>query len=211
MSGAFRASSATRADIATELLLRMSRLADPAYQAMSARITEKLDHMDEASVIALQEIEEEIREIARERERLRERAYRDERGRRMFMTEDESAAYYEDGSRLGDDKLAIHKERLRGHTSWKEWERLGSRRQDLEIERDQIHAHDTERDRLREDLAEGRIPTEQAEQRERAIEDAMPARVRRIYAPAQAAPDPDPQAATPGRHHPAPDPFAPQP
>jgi hypothetical protein len=185
---AFMGADAGANSTLTQAMLRAARLADPAYQEMSARITGKLTRMDEASVAALQGIEQEVQEIARERDRMRERAFRDEQGRLMLMTEDESGAYYEDGNRVADDDFAVLRDALRGRTRWNEWEDLGRRRRELDTERGQIHTHDTQRNQLREDLAAGRIPKEEAEVRERTIEESMPARVRRRYAPAEAAP-----------------------
>jgi hypothetical protein len=185
---AFMGADAGASNPIAQAMLRAARLADPAYQEMSARITGKLTRMDEASVIALQEIEQELQDLAREREQMRERAFRDERGRLMFMTEDESAAYFEDGSRVGDDDFATYRERLRGRTTWEQREADRRRVEALDEERRRIHRHDANRQQLQDDLASGSISYEEAAQREREIEEALPERVRRRYAPAEAAP-----------------------
>ncbi|MGH6922858.1 MAG: hypothetical protein ACRED5_03720 [Propylenella sp.] len=64
--------------------------------------------MDEASVEALQEIEEELRALRQERARVRKLAYRDEEGCLIFMTEDESAAHFEGGRRLTNEAFEKH-------------------------------------------------------------------------------------------------------
>jgi hypothetical protein len=45
-------------------------------------------------------------------------------------------------------------------------------------EREQIHRHDEAREKLREDLAAGRISKEEAEQRERELDQSQPERMR---------------------------------
>ena len=159
----------------------LARLADPAYQALSARINDNLDFMDEASVHALQEIEEELAELRHERARMLEQAYRDDQGQRIFMTADGSAAYYEDGTRVAEDEFTQHKEHLRGKPTWDEWQQSHRREEELNAEREDIHQHDGEREKLREDLAEGKISKEEAERRERELEQSQPDRVRSNY------------------------------
>lgn len=159
----------------------LSRLTDPAYQALSATINSELDLMDQASVQALQDIEQELQEIRKAREKMLEQAYLDEQGRRIFMTGDESAAYCEDGSQLEADEFAQVKERLRGKPTWDDFDAFDKREAELSAERDQIHRHDAERQQLREDLAKGAISGEEAKQREKEIAEAMPERVRHSY------------------------------
>lgn len=180
-TGTAHARSADKAIKAADALM-MARLADPAYQALSAQINADLDLMDEASVRALQEIEEELAELRRVRERMLEQAYRDEQGRRIFMTEDGTAAYYEDGTKVTDGDLERHREQLRGRPTWEEMQRFDRRQEELSAERDQIHRYDAERERLRDDLREGKIPQEEAVRREKEIEEAMPERMRVHYA-----------------------------
>jgi hypothetical protein len=170
-------STAARASRTTDALM-MARLADPDYQALSARINENLDRMDEASVRALQEIEEKLAELRRERERMLEEAYRDELGRAIFMTNDGTAAYYGDGGRVAADDFTRHKPHLRDRATWDEWQESYRREGELNTERDQIHAHDAARDQLREDLAAGKISKEEAERRERELAESLPDRAR---------------------------------
>ena len=169
------------ADRKSREALQLARLADPGYQALSATINGKLDAMDEGSVHALQEIEQELTELRKAREKMLEQAYRDEQGRRIFMTKDESAAYYEDGSTLEDDEFAQVKHRLRGKPTWEDLQGTFEQEDALEAERGQIHKHDAERQGLRDDLAEGAISEEEATEREQEIEQSMPERVRRSY------------------------------
>jgi hypothetical protein len=171
----------------TDAALQMARLADPAYQAVSERINDNLGRMDEASVTALQEIEEALATLRRERERMLEQAYRDEHSRLVFMTEDGTGAYYEDGTKVADDEFAQISEDLRGRPTWEQWQESLRKEEELAAERDLIHQHDAEREQLREDLAEGRISKEEAEQRERELEEALPERVRAAYAAQQGA------------------------
>lgn len=177
----FRGADSRKAATSTEILLQLTRLADPAYQAASARITEKLDRMDESSVIALQDIEQELRALRREREKMLEQAYRDEQGRRIFMTKDGSAAYYEDGTMLDDDEFALHREQLESGPRWEEWQDMHKRDTDLLTERDLIHRHEAACQELRDALAEGSISQEEAERRERELEEALPERVREHF------------------------------
>jgi hypothetical protein len=158
--------------------LMMARLADPAYQAMSARINDNLGRMDVASVHALQEIEEELTKLRREREQMLDKAYRDEQGRAIFMTKDGTAAYYEDGTKLEDDEFARHRGRLPGHTSWDAWQANQQEEDALKAERDLIHRHEAAREELREAVAQGSISKEEAEQREHDLEEKLPERVR---------------------------------
>lgn len=179
----YQGSGSGKARSGADMLLQvlMARLADPAYQALSEQINGKLDLMDEASVHALQEIEEELAELRRERERMREQAYRDEQGRRIFMTSDESAAYYEDGGRVEDERFAALKDRLRGKPTWDKWQDSFRREEGLTAEREQIHQHEARRDELRDDLATGSISKEEAQRRAQEIGESMPERVRRSY------------------------------
>lgn len=161
--------------------LMMARLSDAAYQALSARIENKLIAMDEASVRALQEIEEELTDLRREREQMLEEAYRDEQGRRIFMTNDGSTAYYEDRTKLHDHEFQQHREHLRGKPTWDQFQALEEREHNLSAERDGIHEHDAQREQLRDDLATGRISKEEAERRERELEESQPDRLQRAY------------------------------
>lgn len=177
----YRSSGRDQTRRATDAWLQMARLNDPVYQAMSARINEDFDRMDEASVLALQEIEQELLDLQRERERVLEHAYRDEQGRAIFMTQDERAAYYQDGLKLSEDEFAAMRDRLRGRPSWESWQGASDRREQLFAERDQIHAHEASRSELRDELARGSVSAEEAEIRAQEIADAMPERVRRKF------------------------------
>jgi hypothetical protein len=166
------------ADRKSRAEMMLARLADPAYQAMSQRINEKLDQMDGASVLALQEIEEGLTALRRERQRMLEQAYRDEQGRLIFMTKDGAAAYYEDGTRLEDGEFARHEDQLQGKPTWDELQANRQGEDALMAERDLIHQHEAAREELREAVTQGSISKEEAEQRERELEEALPERVR---------------------------------
>lgn len=159
------------------------------------QINENFDAMDRASVEALQQIEEELLALRLEREQMLERAFRDERGRAIFMTEDESAAYYEDGTQLGDDEFRALRERLRGKPTWEQLQAQIKKENDLLAERGAIHTLQDERDQVREDLATGAISPAQAQIREQEIEAALPERVKRSYGSLQGKQAEDPLAA----------------
>jgi hypothetical protein len=189
--------------------LMLARLADPEYQAVSQRINNNLDLMDEASVHALQEIEQELLELRRERERMLAQAYRDEDGNAIFIAEDESAAFYEDGEQVDDEKFARIKDELRGRTTWDGLQRSHREEDDLVADRDRVHAFQAESqskgDKLREDLAQGAISQDEAEQREREIEDSLPERARRsldaLRGHSAATPDGEPADPQPAEAH----------
>jgi hypothetical protein len=164
-----------------DVLLYLARLNDSSYQALSQQINGQLDIVDEASVHSLQEIEQELIELRRQREQMLERAYRDDKGRGVFMTKDESGAFYEDGTRVADGEFEQMKERLRGRPTWDEWESLRKDESNLQTERDQIHDLQEQGNELREDLGKGGISKEEAQQRMKEIEEAMPDRLRRNY------------------------------
>lgn len=81
-------------------LLRPTRLSDPAYLALAESINTELSLMDEASVNALQHIEPKLLDLRRRRDQMAKEACRDEQGRCVFMTRDETGARYEDGRAL---------------------------------------------------------------------------------------------------------------
>lgn len=180
-NGSSRNSEGEKARRAADAL-RLARLADPAYQAFSQRINTELDLMDEASVHALQEIEQELAELQREREKMLAQAYRDEEGNAIFMAEDESAAYYDDGRQVDGEKFGRIKAQVRGTTKWDTLQDFSRRREALYAEREQVHAFqakiDTDGGELREDLAKGNISKEEAEREKQEIEAAAPERVR---------------------------------
>ncbi len=169
------------------IMLQSVRLADPAYQAAAAQISTDIDIMDEASVQALQEIEEELRRQQRDRVRMRELAYRNEQGRFIFMTEDGTAAYYEDGMRLAEEDFVPVKQQLHATTKWDAWRASAAMNDRLLAEREQIHLHETARDQLRDDLAKGAISKDEAERRAQEIVESQPERVRRAYDAAKGA------------------------
>ena len=160
-----------------EQRLRAARLEDPGYQALSQRIGEDFDKLDEASVLALQQIEDELAELRLQEAELREQAYRDEHGRLIFGNDDLSAAFYEDGERLADEDFAEIKDRLEGRSTFGAFQSLQREGAELTAERDAIHAGEADRKRLREDLESGAVSEDEALAREQEILDALPTRV----------------------------------
>ncbi|MFY0311164.1 hypothetical protein ACFMBG_14840 [Leisingera sp. D0M16] len=160
--------------------IRAARLADPAYQALATSIGEDFDRLDEASVVALLQIEEELAELHRQRERLHAEAFTDTEGRTIFATEDQNAAYYEDGARLSDETFQQIRHRLTGRPTHEEWLSSLRREEELFAERDRIHHNETERARLLEDLANGSISKEDARDRRQTIREELPERVRKV-------------------------------
>jgi hypothetical protein len=145
-------------------------------------LNERLDRMDEASVRALQDIEEELTAVRRAREQMLEHAYRDEQGRAIFMKADESAAFYEDGAQVEDDAFAAIRDQLRGRPTWDDLQDNFDKEGDLLDEADQIHANDALRNQIEEDVAAGRVTDTEAERRIRDAETSAPERLRNYLA-----------------------------
>jgi hypothetical protein len=123
----------------------------------------------------------ELAQVRRRREEMLQQAYTDEFGRRIFMTGDKSAAYYEDGAKVSEEEFASLRERLEGRPTWEQWDEQAKKEDGLLAEREAIHRHDGGRSQLREDLASGAISAEEAREREAELEAAMPDRMRRSY------------------------------
>lgn len=159
----------------TQVTIQTARLADPAYQEMSARMNDELDQLDERSVSVLQQIEEALSDLRREREELLTRVYRDEHGRPIAMTEDGTAAYYvdEEGGRVDDETFLSIREDLEGGSTYEQFVRITESEQEFYARRDAIHEGMEAGDQLREDLAEGAISPEEAEQKIREIRESQ--------------------------------------
>lgn len=153
--------------------MQLARLADPEYQAMSARINSDLDAMDEQSIIMLQEIEYALAELSDKRAKMLEEAYRDDQGLAMFIAEDGSAAYYEDGSQVDDETFIQVRDKLEDGPTHEKFLALGEREDALNESRDRIHEGMDAGNDLREDLATGAISQEEAEHRAQEIASAQ--------------------------------------
>jgi hypothetical protein len=149
----------------------MRFIAQQQHEDFVRRINEQFDRMDEANVRALQNIEEELAILRRERAKMREQAYHDEEGRAIFMKEDESAAFYEDGTQLDDETFASIKERLIGKPTKEAWDDFTFREDALLATADQIHVRQSEQDRVRADVAAGRISDDEAARRFQALDE----------------------------------------
>ena len=167
----------------------MHLLAEQQREELMRALDDQLDRMDEASVRALQDIEDQLSALRRAREKMIEQAYHDEQGRAIFMKADESAAFYEDGAQLDDELFAAIKDQLRGRVTWDDVQANSDAQNALAQERELIHQADADRARLREDLAAGRITPDDAAQRLNELGQALPERVRRDYEGAVSATD----------------------
>ncbi|MBN8995373.1 MAG: hypothetical protein J0H94_09110 [Rhizobiales bacterium] len=166
----------------------MQLIVQQQHEEQIRLINERLDRMDEASVRALQDIEDELAEVRRERTKMREQAYHDEQGRAIFMKADASAAFYEDGTQLDDETFGAVKDRLTGKPTWDDLQNNFGKENDLLTAADQIHAHDATRNQIREDLAAGRISDEEAVNRLREAETTAPERLHANLTPSGAQP-----------------------
>lgn len=151
-----------------------------ARQRQIEQINETIDRMDEASVTALQEIEEELLAIRRDLDRMREEAYHDEQGNMILVNEAGTAAFYEDGTQLPDEEFEAIKELLRGRPTSDTYDASIEARDALLAERDLIHEHDALREQVREELSNGVITPEEAEERLADLTAAAPDRMKRI-------------------------------
>jgi hypothetical protein len=158
----------------------MQVLIQQQHEEQIRLINQQLDRMDEASVRALQEIEDGLAAVRRERAKMREQAYHDEQGRAIFMKADASAAFYEDGTQLDDETFDATKDRLTGKPTWEALQSSLELEDALIDERNAIHTNDALREQLREDVAAGKISPADADQRLTEIEAAAPDRVRRL-------------------------------
>lgn len=156
-------------------MIRMARLADPDYQAMSVRINGDLDRMDENAVSVLQKIEHALIDLRLKRERLLEQTYRDENGRPIAMTTDGAAAFYVDepGGRVDDETFEQIREYLVGRPPMDEFLDVQRQKEELDTLRGDIQAGMSEGERLRDDLAAGSISAEDAERRSQEIHESM--------------------------------------
>jgi hypothetical protein len=156
-------------------LVRMARLAEPAYQAMSMRIDEDLDRMDERAVDSLQKIEHALIELRLQRQRLLERTYKDESGRPIAITRDGSAAYYVDdaGGRVEEDMFLQIREKLAGMPVVEEFESIDDKVAALNAAREKIHDAQQQGGFLRDDLAAGDVSAEDAGRRSAEIQGSM--------------------------------------
>lgn len=139
----------------------------------------ELDIEDRAADMALADIAREIEANRRECENLLENAYRMPDGRRVFMTEDGTAVYDEDGNRLSAaDAANLPKNELRRHSSWEQMQANADEHARLEREQQDIVRYKQEGQELKERAESGDLSPEEFADIERRRQETMPERMR---------------------------------
>jgi len=162
----------------TTLLLQ--RLADPAYREVWERVGEELNMADRASLIALEKARQHQAEAERALQELQERAARLPDGRRVYRTEDGTAAYDESNNRLTEAQMA--------QVPWEEgqptWEQRNRGFDDVQAASRDVRDTEAYRERLHEIQqrhAAGEMSKDELEDLDKNFEADMPESVRRHY------------------------------
>ncbi len=166
-------------------------LATEAVMATEMQIEEfkvKLDTYDEATVFALMENQEQLDAVNAQILAMLERAYVMDDGRRVFKTEDGTQVFDEQGTEVTRDELDFDLISPSAPTWEQRMELLGKRDQ-LTTERKQI----LEFDKARENVAEGKISSDELDELDSELSEAAPPLVKKQM-PGYSAADSTPNA-----------------
>jgi hypothetical protein len=135
-------------------LLDMLLIEDPQYAALYQRVSEKLDHAQQAVESALVNINQRLEGSDRKLQQMRESAGELEDGTKVFRSSVDGSIYTEDGQRLSD-KEAQNINIPEGAASWEDYRRQQEERdlalrQREEVERYQREVLDPIKERLRD-------------------------------------------------------------
>lgn len=160
------------------------------YQETQARILHSFDIDDEASRLALDEIDRELADNARTRRDMIDRAVKGQDGCALFLTEDGGAIYRESGERVDPKEqrslLDSRRPELEQAPRWERFHRTDINRNRLEQEQAGIVAAGEEREKLREAVRSGRLDQDELEALEARYDRDVPERVRRYRISAEA-------------------------
>lgn len=150
-----------------------------ATPAQINRLKVRLDHYDEATVIALMENQKKLDAINATLQAMLEQAYVMEDGRRVFMTEDRTRVFDELGQEVTADELDFN---MIGpdNPTWEEFDAGQTQLLKYKTERRQILDYQKKLDEAREKLSGGEISKDDLDQMDKDLSGAMPPSVRRV-------------------------------
>lgn len=171
-------------DSAAETLL-LARLADPGYRFAWERAGRELDAADTAARAALIEARRREAQAREDLEDIRNRAAKLPDGRSVFLTQDGSAAYDENGNRLTVEQMA--------QVQWRDgqptWEEKEAQEQALALANEQcqkIEEYQEKLGQLRQRYEGGELSKAELGNMDKTLEADMPESVRDRYKTAQA-------------------------
>lgn len=178
-------------DRAAENATAFSVSAVLASDIQIAEFESRLDLYDEATIRALEEnqirmddVKRQLLDIETQFQDMLDRAYVMEDGRRVFLTEDRTQAFDENGVEISPDELDFDLV-PEGSPTWEsvseKQNELGSLRQEfdrLEAERSGILSYQEKLDAARERIGEGGVTTDELDDLDAELADAMPPSVK---------------------------------
>ena len=145
-------------------VMSINEATEAVRQATAARINHDLDIADEAAARALDEIREQLAENAARRQEILDRAYRDETGRALFLSEDGESVYDENGNLLSSEEVAVLPiEELKSRASWEDFDAHNKREEELQAEIERVEAGIEHRQQIRDRVADGELSLEELE------------------------------------------------
>ena len=179
-SGSLAYRSAEDARKRSRALMHMALMADPAYRELYERVGDKLDRADRASLAALEDARQRAAEAREALEALHRRAALLPDGRRVYRTQDEAAAYDEDGNRLTGREMGGVEWRD-GQPTWEGEIEQRDRLREAVREVEDIEAYRRHLEEQQERHGEGDLSPDELKELDRSLDAAMPAAVRWRY------------------------------
>ena len=160
----------------------LMELAASVYRETQMRLLTSIAIDGRAGKLALSDIDRQLLDLARQRTEALDKAPRLDDGRAMFLSDDGTSIYAEDGKRLSDaeqaEAIAEHGEQLRNGHSWEAFTAGNERAAALESERAQILEWEERREEWRRQVESGELTQDELEELEQQYEAALPERVR---------------------------------
>lgn len=150
-----------------------------ATPAQIDKLRTKLDHYDEATVIALIDNQKQLDAINATLQAMLDKAYLMEDGRRVFMTEDGTRVFDEFGQEVSADELDFNRIGS-DRPSWEGFSGAKDVERQLKHDRQQILDYQKKLDEARERLSGEEISKDDLDQMDKELTGAMPPSVRRV-------------------------------
>lgn len=165
-----------------EEFMEFYEMMQAVYLETQARMLEIFAIDDEASHLAVAEIDSRREQLDRERTVMIDRAAKREDGTAAFLTNDGTAIYTENGERLSDTAanrlLAEKRPELEAGDRWESVAANAKMKAELDRERAEIIEWDQKRSELRTKVKSGELSQEQLEELEKRYEAETPERVK---------------------------------
>lgn len=145
-------------------VMSLNEATEAVRRATIARINHDLDIADEAAARTLHEIRQQLAENAALRQEMLDRAYRDETGRALFLSEDGESVYDEHGNLLSPEEVAaLPIDELKSGPAWEDFDARNKREEELLAEAERVEEGIEHRQEIRDRVAGGELSLEELE------------------------------------------------